>query len=160
MRAKTPSRFFRRRRSFAFAEPLEPRRLLSAVRFDAIDQFTANSTVSTFAQFQGQGYFGAGPSAGNYALYRTDMTLDGTSAVLGGFTTIPSSITPLNDELLFVADDAAHGTEIWLSDGTAAGTSPVTSFADPNVSIDLMTAGPNGQLAFFRLQDPASGIEL
>ena len=35
----------------------------------------------------------------------------------------------MGDKAVFVADDTVHGTELWQSDGTPAGTRPITGFA-------------------------------
>jgi ELWxxDGT repeat protein len=35
------------------------------------------------------------------------------------------NLTNVNGELSFAADDGVHGTELWKSDGTAAGTTLV-----------------------------------
>ena len=40
----------------------------------------------------------------------------------------PSSLTVLNGTLYFSANDGIHGTQLWKSDGTAAGTTMVTDF--------------------------------
>src|SRR5262249_27570756 len=37
----------------------------------------------------------------------------------------PYRLTNVNGELFFTADDGVHGTELWKSDGTVAGTSMV-----------------------------------
>jgi ELWxxDGT repeat protein len=34
----------------------------------------------------------------------------------------PSGLTALGDRVVFAAEDAAHGQELWTSDGTADGT--------------------------------------
>ena len=73
------------------AEPLESRRLLSsAAVFGAVDRFTVDSTVGgQLVRLGDYGYFSAGPAAGDYALYRTDLTPSGTAPILGNFTTAP-----------------------------------------------------------------------
>jgi ELWxxDGT repeat protein len=122
--------------------------------------FTADSSVSgPLVRVGNYGYFSAGPAAGDYALYRTDLTPSGTVPVLGNFTTAPSSLVKLDNALFFLATDATHGLEIWRSDGTGAGTAPVTDFADPKAKIGPLTAGPGGQV-FFSMQTTASGNEL
>ena len=59
-------------------------------------------------------------------LWRTDGTAKGTVR-LGVFRDLPRSLTPVGERLFFTAP-AANGEELWVSDGTRAGTRPVTSF--------------------------------
>src|SRR4051812_23672455 len=106
---KSPKRRLCNAASLWIAEALEPRRLLSAVQFNPTNLFTADSNVGSFVQFSGQGYFAAGPSAGNSTLYRTDLTPNGTSAVLDEFTTLPNSFVAMSGGFLFLAGDATHG---------------------------------------------------
>src|SRR4051812_33297307 len=40
-------------------------------------------------------------------------------------TVAPGALTDVNGTLYFVHSDGAHGTELWKSDGTAAGTAMV-----------------------------------
>jgi ELWxxDGT repeat protein len=47
------------------------------------------------------------------------------------FSPSPQNFTDANGMLLFTADDGVHGSELWVSDGTAAGTRRVTDPAPP-----------------------------
>jgi ELWxxDGT repeat protein len=62
-------------------------------------------------------------------LWRTDGTTDGTLLVTDRFATKRedpiSQMTPVGDELYFVAEDRKHGVELWRTDGTDAGTTLV-----------------------------------
>ena len=59
-----------------------------------------------------------------------DSTGAGTQLVTdiasGTFSSIPYSLTNVNGTLFFTALDSMHGTELWKSNGTAAGTSIVS----------------------------------
>src|SRR5262249_56068638 len=77
----------------------------------------------------------------------------------------PGSFTVVKGTLFFSAGDTTHGTELWKSDGTEAGTVLVkdinpgagNSFPfDPFVSHTLAV----GNRLFFRADDGTSGLEL
>src|SRR5262249_18436363 len=87
--------------------------------------------------FQGAVYFSAGDAAHGVELWKSDGTAKGTvllkgiwggaSAPLEGVPALPnsgypSSFTVFQGALYFAATDAQHGTELWVTDGTAAGT--------------------------------------
>ncbi len=82
--------------------------------------------------------------------------------ILPGATTgpLPSEPTPFNGALLFTAHEAAHGTELWRSDGTSAGTvllkdiSPGAGVSNPAY---LTVAGDH---LFFSAYEPTHGNEL
>ena len=56
----------------------------------------------------------------NDGLWRTDGTETGTWEVKGGVK--PSSLEVIGSSLFFAGEDAEHGREIWISDGTTEGT--------------------------------------
>ena len=74
---------------------------------------------------------------------------------------ILSGLTNVNGTLFFTADDGTHGSELWKSDGTAAGTvlvkdiNPSSSYVlDPSFLTNV-----NGTL-FFTANDGTHGTEL
>jgi ELWxxDGT repeat protein len=71
-----------------------------------------------------------------------------------------SGLTNVNGTLFFAANDDAHGTELWKSDGTAAGTVLVADIC-PNAfgSSPVELTNVNGTL-FFRANDGTHGDEL
>lgn len=99
----------------------------------------------------------------DYALMKTDGTSAGTVMVKNGFDRQLGSqdnFTEFNDKLVFTAADNVAGREVWISDGTTAGTTilkdtnPGAAGSEPS---DLVTV--NGSL-FFAAQDSETGSGL
>ncbi|HSK76602.1 MAG TPA: ELWxxDGT repeat protein [Thermoanaerobaculia bacterium] len=92
-------------------------------------------------------------------LWRTDGTEEGTVLVkeLAGFDT-PRQLTALGGKLLFLAQ--AQGDELWVSDGTAAGTRPITDFAAPSPFSQTFFLEPIGGKAWLVADDLTHGAEL
>src|SRR5262249_400475 len=83
----------------------------------------------------------------------------------GGSSPPPAALTLVGDKLFFTADDGTHGRELWVTDGTTAGTAMV---ADLNPTGDAfrpftfrqpMLADVGGVL-LFAIDDGAHGQEL
>lgn len=78
----------------------------------------------------------------------------------GGDSSSPASLTDVNGALYFTADDGTHGTELWSSDGTVAGTvlvsdiNPGSGYSDPSFLTNV-----NGTL-YFAADDGTHGSEL
>jgi ELWxxDGT repeat protein len=84
--------------------------------------------------FRGAVFFAASDGT-QTGLWKSDGTEAGTVLVkvitpylafYGTFGSSPQRMTVVNDTLYFVATDRAHGYEVWKSDGTTAGTVPLT----------------------------------
>lgn len=78
---------------------------------------------STLQQVGDLLYFGARDDATG-TLWQSDGTADGTVEIAKGFL-VRSPFVTLGDAFYFAASDTLHGTELWRSDGTSAGTSLV-----------------------------------
>ena len=72
----------------------------------------------------------------------------------------PASLTAVGNTLFFAANDGVHGTELWKSDGTAAGTRMVKNIRPYGKSSSPMNlTNVNGKL-FFTANDGKHGREL
>jgi ELWxxDGT repeat protein len=111
-------------------------------------------------------------AATGWELWVSDGTDAGTHMVTeivpgtsGGLTTNFSSVelTPFGDRLLFPATDAAHGRELWISDGTAAGTHLVRDLIPGSKGRwdnDVALLTTFGSRAYFSAFDQEHGYEL
>lgn len=137
-------------------------------------------SISTpIVEVNGVWYFGAlaTPQSIGPELWRTDGTQGGTYQVkeirpgpMGGFN--PSNVghQPMlfnvDGALMFVANDGTHGSELWTSDGTEAGTVMVKDVGEGSSSgVDPMPsrgriAAVVGDLLYFSATDQSSGSEL
>jgi ELWxxDGT repeat protein len=110
-------------------------------------------------------YTGTGMQRG---LYRSDGTAAGTSLLqpVAPPQTAPTELavdpafTQLGGEELFVAYDAVHGTELWKTDGTPAGTVLVSDIAPGSMSSNPSSLVAAGGLVYFSAYEPVHGAEL
>jgi len=100
-------------------------------------------------------------------LYR--MGLDGSQptlladASLGLFLSYsgpPAPFVPLGDRLFFAASDREHGRELWVTDGTPAGTHPVRDIQPGIGPSDPRELTAAGGLLYFTADDGEHGREL
>ncbi len=106
--------------------------------------------------------------AGVWTLWKTDGTVAGTAQVKA-FSDAPTSsfftgvgwLTPAGSRLFFTVTDTSHGEELWVSDGTDAGTHLVKDIL-PGPGSSIGTPSPvvlNG-VVFFTANDGIHGYEL
>lgn len=114
--------------------------------------------------------------ASGAALYATDGTAGGTTLLHNfaftnpsdptNLTNLPSNFTAAGSTVYFWADDAAHGSGLWLSDGTRAGTRFVKALPEPapTEGIDglqsappILTATAVGSRLFFTTEPSRPG---
>ena len=114
-------------------------------------------------------FFQAHSNATGSELWKSDGTSEGTVLVADvrprGSSAInlgsaPEFITCVGDKIYFTADDGVHGRELWVTDGTAAGTTLVQDIApgDSGSHPDSLTAV--GNRLFFAADDATHGDEL
>jgi ELWxxDGT repeat protein/VCBS repeat-containing protein len=141
----------------------------------------SSSSPTQLTNFNGALYFVADNGVDGRELWKSDGTDAGTVMVKdihagtyqytptggGSAQTRPNSAHPgllrvLNGQLFFVANDGAHGAELWKSDGTAAGTTLLkdirTGSAGAFTSSSLMVVANNKLL--FSANDGVVGDEL
>ncbi|MFL5355660.1 ELWxxDGT repeat protein [Archangium sp.] len=116
------------------------------------------TSPSSLVEFRGKLFFAANFEDGRRELWRSDGTEAGTVRVKS-FPPLPGSffasslteLTPVGTQLFFVVDDALHGQEVWVSEGTTASTRLVKDIG-PGVTgaspYNLKAVG--GRLLFFR----------
>lgn len=135
---------------------------------NAIDSPTNVNGTLFFTLYEGS--YGAelwksdGTAAGTTLVKDIDPSYTGFYGWYGGWYTFPNSSSPsgltaMNGKLYFTASDGIHGRDLWMSDGTAAGTVLVKDFAG-----DVALGSPglenvNGTL-YFAANDGVSGVEL
>lgn len=108
--------------------------------------------------FQGKLFFAANFEDGRRELWKSDGTSAGTAPVKQFIAApgdvYPSSVeelTPIGSQLFFAASDAAHGSELWVSDGTTGGTRLVKDIVPgPGGSAPYSLQAVGGRLLFFR----------
>ncbi|MEQ1747214.1 MAG: ELWxxDGT repeat protein [Saprospiraceae bacterium] len=113
-------------------------------------------------------YFWANDGVSGKELWKSDGTEVGTVMVKdinpgagGGAPTYPfSQYLWFSDRLLFVANDGVYGDELWITDGTEAGTKLVRDIYPGSLPVEIVFYGVLKGKAIFRANDGTSGREL
>jgi ELWxxDGT repeat protein len=112
-------------------------------------------------------YFVADAGSKGQELWTTDGTSRGTKVL----TSFPKAAafwdsfflflprTPLGTKIVFRADDGRHGTELWVSDGTAKGTRLLRDVCPGTCSGAVYSGTVNGDRIFFRGNNSVQGVE-
>ncbi len=135
----------------------------------------ADVETTSFVAFQGAIYFiGSSPSS-NPALWETNGTVQGTSLIkalpaegAGSSYEYDGNLTAADGELFFTTNDGKGGQDLWVSDGSAMGTTVVKDLNQEStyngqtyyygLDVNHLTAAA-GKL-FFTGNDPAGGTDL
>ena len=72
----------------------------------------------------------------------------------------PSDLTAVGDQLVFAAADPAGGRELWVSDGTLAGTQPLTDIQPGPAHSNPSDLAVSGSRLYFLAYTDAAGYEL
>jgi len=72
----------------------------------------------------------------------------------------PSQLTPVGDALYFVCNDIEHGVELWVSDGSDAGTRLLKDIFPGPGSSAPQALTPLGNLVYFTAEDESGAIRL
>ncbi|MFM7166835.1 MAG: ELWxxDGT repeat protein [Planctomycetaceae bacterium] len=155
----------RRRSQSPGVEQFEPRQLLTATLVADLNPGTTEFGPIIYPDTD---FRGRGSAAWNGEFYYDDSYNDRLVKIVpGGLEVLhegeygwrASWLTPAGDQLFFQARDAAAGYELFVSDGTAAGTSLLKDINPDGSSFpELLT--PVGDKLFFAALDPQYGYEL
>lgn len=116
-------------------------------------------------------FFTGVDSSLNGQIWKTDGTLAGTSQLttigtgqgsshlIENLTTVDSTIPGTRDELFFTADDLQYGKQLWVTDGTVAGTKRLTGSGPAPVTNPSNLVSFNGHL-YFTATDGQTGIQI
>ena len=134
-----------------------------------INPGTASSNIVGMTVVGATLYFYADDGTNGLELWRSDGTTAGTHIVANinagsADGVIPAStaghIAAIGGVLYFAGTDASSGTELWRSDGTAAGTYRVSDICAGACSSEPHDIVVSGSRIFFNAWDTAAGAEL
>ena len=129
----------------------------------------SSSSPTNFFVFNNTLFFFATTAANGTELWKSDGTAGGTVMVKDINPGKPSSYDstsalffyPLNNVLLFEANDSVHGTELWKTNGTSSGTSLVKDLNAGKNSLQITTYNSlNNKFIFSGKDDATTGIKI
>ncbi|MBZ5740207.1 ELWxxDGT repeat protein [Nocardioides mangrovi] len=135
---------------------------------DDIRGGAGDSDPGSLVGMDGDLYFAATDRAHGRQLWRSDGTRAGTVLVkaigAGGYGTggtgNADGMVLVGERLFFVADDGIHGSEVWTSDGTTAGTVMVKDVGRNDAYPGPTGLEAVGDTVFFTEDDGVHGQEL
>lgn len=127
------------------------------------------SYAADFTNMNGTLYFVAPKdltAGASLQIWKSDGTEPGTVLVtdiakgITPGTRPPNALTPLNTSLYFVADDGNTGNELWITDGTLAGTERITDIPVTNAGSNPGHFESLNNTLYFSAYDTGNGQEL
>ncbi len=117
--------------------------------------------------FKGRIYFAATQPLHGRELWRTSNTPNTVELVADvnddasvNPSSHPEHLTPLGDLMVFVANDIAHGAELWRTDGSPSGTEMIRDIFPGRASSDPQELTRAESLIYFTADDGEHGPEL
>ncbi|MEZ4648103.1 MAG: T9SS type A sorting domain-containing protein [Candidatus Eisenbacteria bacterium] len=108
---------------------------------------------------EGHAFFVARTVSGNYGLYRLSPPPSPAATLLQEFGPGPlRELTPFGSGVLFVAEDASYGAELWRAQGQQVGRVLDISPGAPSSNPTFLT--PMGGDVYFSASQPTTGREL
>jgi ELWxxDGT repeat protein len=96
---------------------------------------------------------------GEGGIWKTDGTPENTN-LIRTFASTVSELLPVDGKLFFVADDAIHGKEVWVTDGTSTGTELAADVRPGPRGSSPAELTVSGDAIFFSADDGRVGSEL
>jgi ELWxxDGT repeat protein len=129
---------------------------------------SGSSSPMSFTGMNGTLYFSAHDMIHGQELWKSDGTKEGTLIVKDVFAGTGSGFSfatstafkNVNSTLFFAANDGVHGTELWKSDGTEAGTMMVKDIRAGSSSAEFYSFTAIGNNLYFISNDGLNGQEL
>jgi ELWxxDGT repeat protein len=128
--------------------------------------------LTVLTAFQGKVFFKANDGAHGLELWRSDGTeagtvlvadINATSSQFSGTSGGEITLSQVGGALLFPANDGVHGTELWRTDGTTAGTILVKDIRPGSVGSlpgTFYEPTADGDVLYFQASDGVHGSEL
>jgi ELWxxDGT repeat protein len=139
----------------------------AAVISSVVEPIESGLDPNNFTVFNNKLYFRGRTQAKGEELWVTDGTAAGTQMVKDimpgtGSSSVSTNfmLTPLGNYLYFRANDNVHGTELWRTDGTEAGTTMVADLYPGQQGVNPQNLLSWNGAIYFSGQHPNQGLEL
>ncbi|MEO8198508.1 MAG: ELWxxDGT repeat protein, partial [Thermoanaerobaculia bacterium] len=130
----------------------------SGTEVEVLRDMTESDGMSGFHRIGSVVLFWNRSPEGPYELWKTDGSSSGTTEIVSLNLELENESVVLDDRLVIFTAISSDGLEVWSTDGTAAHTQPLTTFAASNALVWSLKA--SSTRAFFFAQDLSSGGEL